>query len=367
MLLAAFTLRYHVLGAGLLLRFSAPEQHNFLTGFRRHLFREEPATFAAADGTPVRARLYTPDGVSAPPALVLVPGVHYRGMAEPRLMRLARALAAGGVQVLTPELPNIADYSITARSAEVIGEAAAHLAQNTGSPVGVVGLSFSGGLALIAAADDRYSPHIAFVGAIGAHYSLQHVLRFYATNRFTWPDGRSDSLAAHEYGALIIIYTYARDFFPPADAETARTALRLWLYEQPEKATALLARVSPRSRQRLETLFSHKRDFLRAELLAAVERHAQDFALASPQGRLHRIRVPVLLLHGSGDDVIPPGETAWLAHELPPERRRNVLISPVLSHVNLQAEQDVRHRWRLVDFMADLLHEAHLTRNARRR
>jgi len=38
---------------------------------------------------------------------------------------------------------------------------------------------------------------------------------------------------------------------------------------------------------------------------------------ASPHYYLARVHVPVLLLHGSTDNVVPPTETLWLEHDLP--------------------------------------------------
>ena len=58
-----------------------------------------------------------------------------------------------GLRVLTPQLPGIKDYHVDRSSVQVIGESAKWFAQKTGGPVGVMGLSFSGGLALVAAAD----------------------------------------------------------------------------------------------------------------------------------------------------------------------------------------------------------------------
>ena len=66
-------------------------------------------------------------------------------------MSFAAAMASCGLQVLTPELPGIKDYHVDHDSVRVIGESARWFAQRTGAPVGVMGLSFSGGLALVAA------------------------------------------------------------------------------------------------------------------------------------------------------------------------------------------------------------------------
>ena len=111
----------------------------------------------------VRARLYTPVRKPNGPALVVLHGVHHLGIDEPRLMAFASAMASCGIQVLTPQLDDIKDYHVGSSSVKTIGESAQWFAKRTGGPVGVMGLSFSGGLALIAAADPLYHPDIKFV------------------------------------------------------------------------------------------------------------------------------------------------------------------------------------------------------------
>src|SRR5262249_2591361 len=130
-----------------------------------------------------RAREYLPRGVVDPPGLVVVHGVHWKGIDEPRLQRFARTIAASGVAVLTPEIRELCDYRIDPASVATIGEAArAFSAELGGAKVGVMGLSFAGGLSLVAASDTRYAGAFSFVVAVGAHDDLGRVLRFFVTN-----------------------------------------------------------------------------------------------------------------------------------------------------------------------------------------
>jgi len=128
-----------------------------------------------AGGVMVRARMYRPQNQSHAPALMVLHGVHHLGMNEPRLMSFATAMASCGLQVLTPELPNIKDYHIDTDSVRTISESAQWFAAQTGGPVGVMGLSFSGGLALVAAADPVYQPSFKFVLAVGSQDQMSRV------------------------------------------------------------------------------------------------------------------------------------------------------------------------------------------------
>ena len=58
-------------------------------------------------------------------------------------------------------------------------------------------ISFSGGLALLAASDPQYAPSIAWVASIGGYYDLAHVLRFFATGDAVTPDGGVEHLTQH--------------------------------------------------------------------------------------------------------------------------------------------------------------------------
>src|SRR5580658_7220579 len=95
----------HVRAASLLLRFSTPEEAKGLARALAVPVDEADATYhdtAFEGGMVVRARLYSPRGSADPPGIVLVHGVHRRGIDEPRLIRFAKAIAGAGVRVLTP-------------------------------------------------------------------------------------------------------------------------------------------------------------------------------------------------------------------------------------------------------------------------
>jgi dienelactone hydrolase len=159
-----------------------------------------------------RARMYTPVRHPDAPALVVLHGVHHLGMDEPRLIAFASAMASCGLRVLTAELPDIKDYHVGANSIATIGDAAQWMArQNGGRPVGVMGLSFSGGLALLAAADPVYGPSVRFVVAVGSQNQMSRVAEYYRTGTDVRPDGSVERLPPHEYGALVLEYEDLED------------------------------------------------------------------------------------------------------------------------------------------------------------
>jgi acetyl esterase/lipase len=305
----------------------------------------------------ISARLYRPRGQNHAPGLVLLHGIHRLGIEEPRLRNFARAFAEDCVNVLTPQLASLADYRIEPKSIDDIGVATLWLSNQIQQPVGVLGLSFAGGLALIAATDPRYSSAIAFVLAVGAHSDLARVARFLVTGKSELPDGRTQTLEPEQYGGLVLAFAHPEEFFPEKEAAKAQDCMRLWLAEDYDQARGCKNGLSPNSREMIEDLFQYRIEHLRNRLLSEIDQQKQTMAKVSPAGRLSVIKVPVFLLHGDQDGLIPASETRWLAHEVPPQYLRAVLVSPVLLHVDPK-QTSWLDRWKLIAFLASVLHES---------
>ena len=341
-----------------MLRSSDSKANNWLARYGTRGFSVRDTSFrVGADTLP--ARIYVPTGVSRPPAIVIVPGVHHLGIDEPRLTSFAAAMADHGITVFTPAVPDIADYRITPRSVEVVGEAIRSLRAEAGAPkVGVLGLSFAGGLALLAAADPHYSDSTAFVAVIGAHDDLPRVLRFFATNQIELPDHTMKPMQAHEYGPLVAVYAHPEAFFPANDAENAHIAIRYLLWEQLDRSHAEAAKLSPEGQRLMKLLYEHHTEALAPVILANIDHYSAEMAPVSPHGHLAQMEVPVFLLHGAADNVIPPSETLWLRSDLPPAMVRQCLISPVISHVEMGNKPKLKDELLLVHWMAAVLSEA---------
>ncbi len=307
----------------------------------------------------VRARLYLPQEKPNAPAMVIFHGVHHLGIDEPRLVGFAAAMASCGIRVLTPELPGIKDYHVSEDSVHTIAESAKWYAGQTGGPVGVMGLSFAGGLALVAAANPAYHADFKLVIAVGSQDSMARVANYYLTGRDVRPDGTVELLAAHEYGPLVLEYEHLEDFVPPQDLEPVRAVLRAHLYE--DKKGEAAASLGLNEKQKLETLelMDATSAKTRAKIAAMTRKHTDEMPGLSPLGRLQTLGTPVYLLHGEGDNIIPAAETLWMASELRSADLQAVLVSPALSHLDLDgAEPGLMDNWRLVHFFALILRAA---------
>jgi acetyl esterase/lipase len=330
--------------------------------------RDSDFEIATADGPKVvRAREYLPQGRSQrngpdAPALVILHGVHHLGIEEPRLVGFATAMASCGIRVLTPELPGIKDYHVSRDSVRMIGESVKWYAARTSGAgagrVGVMGLSFAGGLALVAAEDPAYGPSFKFVVAVGSQDSMARVTEYYQTGRDVRPDRTVEVLPAHEYGPLVIEYEYLEDFLPAADLGPVRAVLRAHLYEDPKGEAAAMRLLSDAQKREALDLMNASLPATHDRIAAAIAGHAYEFPELSPERGLRTLMVPVYLLHGEADNVIPAAETLWMASELPQQTLQAALVSPVLSHIDLDAKVGAMEQWRLVHFFALVMRAA---------
>jgi pimeloyl-ACP methyl ester carboxylesterase len=306
---------------------------------------------------PIRARLYQRPGRPGP-GLVIAHGVHYRGIEERRLVPFARALARAGSSVLTPELRDLTEYRITQQGTSIISDTVRYLSARkdlVASPrVGLLGFSFAGGLALVAASDRDLGKHLSYVASVGGHHDLGRVMRFLVRDEIETVHGLQ-KLKAHDYGLVVLIHDNLERFVDPPDRDTMRAALRVWLHEDKQKALALASqRVTASGETLYQRLESGRLREFGPRLEAILGERSGELSGLSPRGRLARIGVPVYLLHGSADSVIPPTEVAFAELELA-HAEHLALVTPLLEHVEVSRHATLRERLALVNFVAHLL------------
>ena len=312
----------------------------------------------------IRARLYTPKHHPNAPGIVVLHGVHYLGIDEPRMISFASGLASCGLQVFTPELPDIRDYHIDANSITVIGTSTQWFAQQTHGPVGVMGLSFSGGLALIAATEPAYASDFKFIVAVGSQNSMNRVAEYYRTGRALRPDGTYEVLPPHEYGTLVLEYEHLEDFVPAADIPAIRSVLKAHLYEDPIAEKQAMLQLT--SAQNTEAIYLMNAHSAHTQLLLAnnEQLRSREMEALSPAGKLSALTTPVFLLHGEADNIIPASEALWMAQELPATSLKELLVSPIISHVGMENSLTpswLRHaddEWQLIHFFARIMQTA---------
>lgn len=350
--------RYDFRGYSVLVHFANPSANGPLLRLETRAVTTEEVTIPTADG-PLRARLYMPTGIAHPAGMVAVHGIHHLGMDEPRLMNFAKAVAESGVAVLTPQINSLADYHVDRDSIPEIGESAVWLDDRLrNGRVTLTGISFAGGLSLMAAIDPRYASHMKALVLMGAYDDLARTSRFLATGIQELPDGTKEPHPAHDYGAAVFVYAHLNQFFPAGDLAVAHDALRAWLWEHPEDAKPLVEKLSPASQGIMDALLARRIDEVRPAILNAIHTDEVELAAISPHRHMDGLRVPVYILHGSADNIIPPAESLWLAKDLPHAMVADVLITGAFSHVDPEKDASLKEELRLVKFVGDVLRAA---------
>jgi dienelactone hydrolase len=334
------------------------------------------APVAIADVPPIpwrggvlRARAYRSTRDAGRPIL-LVPGVHAAGIDEPRLVGFARDLASAGHTVLTVELADLKQYQITVRTTDEIEDAAAWMLRTPAfagddGRVGMMGISFGGGLSVVAAGRQALKDHVAFVMAFGGHADLPRTLRYLCTG--VQPDGVVRP--PHDYGLAIVLLGAADRVVPPAQVDSLRGAIlsyleasRLDMIDRVKAAAefshakALEATLAEPARTYMAYVNSRDVGRLGPILLPHVSELGGDPAL-SPS-RSPAPSAPVFLLHGTDDNVVPAIESTLLARDLATRGVEvHVLLTPLITHAEVDRSSTATAIWRLIDFWSKLLNE----------
>jgi dienelactone hydrolase len=316
---------------------------------------------------PLRARVFRPEHPRGRTVL-LSPGVHADGIDEPRLMAFARSLAAGGLTVITPELPDLLRYQFTPREPDMIEDAALWASSRPElapeGRVGLMGISFAGGLSLVAAGRPSLAGRVAFAFSLGGHGDLSRVLSFLCTG--VQSDGHHRR--PHDYGVVILLLNVAGQLVPPEQVEPLRAGILTFLRAshlamhdtaRAHETFAEARRMQSRLPEPAATFLRHVNDRDVAALGALLLPHVKDFASGPSLSPEHSPapRAPVYLLHGTEDTVIPAVESTLLARSLTPQARVHLLLSPLITHAEVDRDTGLADVWRLVTFWSALLGE----------
>lgn len=372
LLIIRVAVRPYVRAASLIVRTAGLErQHPTLAALETQTISERKDSVPSRFG-PLRAKVYTPTS-RIERVVLLTPGVNALGIDEPRLVTFARHLAASGLLVVTPELPDLSRYLVTARSTDMIEDAAVWLSERHdltgGGKIGFMGISFAGGLSVVAAGRPSLRGRLAFVFSFGGHANFQRVVRYLCSV----PEapapasyGLPPTPPPHDYGLAIVTLDLAQRLVPAGQVEALRTGILTFLHashlalfdqkkagEEFERARSMEASMQDPAREYLHLVNTRNVPVLGPKLLPYV-RDLGDAASLSPD-ESPAPDAPVYLLHGLEDNVVPAAETALLAEHLRPHTRVRVLATPLISHAEVDRPATTREVRDLIAFWKDML------------
>ncbi len=317
--------------------------------------------------------------------LVLMPGVHRDGINESRLVGLAEDLAATGFGVLTMAAPDLQRFKITPAVTDTIEDAVLWASDQpqfrTDGRIGIVGISFSGGLSIVAAGRESIRDRVAFVMSFGGHGDLARAMH-YLTSGDVLGDleqaKRSSAVAGadhvgvhppHDYGLAVTLLNLADRVVPadqvgplskgidgfllasslavtdPPKAIPIFEAMKKYQETLPEPSRTYMQYVNDRAVDKLGPILLPVADGLKD--------HPAMPSL-SPE-RATPPTAPIFLLHGVDDNVIPSVETVLLAEHLKGKARVEGLLSGLITHAEVNRTATSTEVWRLAKFWRDVM------------
>jgi pimeloyl-ACP methyl ester carboxylesterase len=303
-----------------------------------------PVTRVAATIGGVPGDLYSP-GQPAP-AIVLIPGAAPGGKDDPRVIRVARAIARAERVVFVPVL-ELAERRLVEEDIDRIALSTAALADHelVRGGVTLLGFSYGGSFGLVAAADPRLDGKLAQVAVFGAYYDLIGLVQAVTTG-VSLVDGQRIPWDGHPM-AQAILRARAVSLVPGKEQNTLLAALE-------GGSTQGLGR-SARAMYDLLVNEDPARTF---DLAARLPGSARDLlSRFSPSSVADRIDVPVVAMHSTDDPAVPYGEALRLEQGISGTRLvsveafRHVDFSVTSPVAWFQASDDLWNAWRFTSWL----------------
>jgi hypothetical protein len=350
-----------------------------LASWRTTSFTRDPDFSVPTRAGDIPARFYRPSRQTRR-TMLLIPGVHRDGINESRLVGLAEDLAATGFGVLTIAAPDLQRYKVTPQVTDVIEDAVKWTADQppyrTDGKIGILGISFSGGLSIVAAGRDSIKDRVAFVMSFGGHGDLSRAMHYLTTGEVLGDLEAAKKSSAvlgadhvsvhppHDYGLAVTLLNLA-DRVVPADQVAALSkgidgfllasslavtdppkavpvfeAMKQYQQTLPEPSRTYMQYVNDRAVDQLGPILAPVAD--------ALANHPAMSSL-SPE-RATPPTAPIFLLHGVDDNVIPSVETVLLAEHLKGKARVQGLLSGLITHAEVNRTATSTEVWRLASF-----------------
>ena len=261
----------------------------------------------APGGGAVAGDLYVPGGGG--PAVVLVPGA--ASPQDRRVIDVATAFARAGRTVFVPYLSlsrRVLDPADVGRIGDAVLALARAGGQGRGGRVGLLGFSYGGSLAIVAAEHRPAARSVAFVAVFGSYANLVDVIQGITTGGVTYRGRivRWRTLAP----ARGLLLDAVLGLVPAGERAALRAAVD----------AGTTAGLSPEARS-LAALLENRDPGRTASLVRALPARVRALiAAVSPLPRLQDLRAPLYILQSVHDPATPPTEADLLHAGVPGSR-----------------------------------------------
>ena len=260
--------------------------------------------------------------------LIFVHGMAKLGKDDPRVVQLAESIARTGYRVIVPDFPSIRSLEIYKGQEDEVFSRLELLCEDkkfVSDKFFLMAVSFSSVFAFHAACHTRLAKRIAGLCLIGGYFNIDTVLSFITQSN------RSDV-----YGRLLILKNYYKQLMP--EKIEHQSILERCLLENDKEDRSWNPDVSLDQSNfvEYEIYCALTKDDVR-EIIVDNVRGVVEQAWSEYKLRMDSFQsnVPVLLIHGRNDRIIPSGESKRLMRQLV-ERKVPVYlcVTDYLDHAN---------------------------------
>lgn len=307
------------------------------TGYRRteRLVEGPRGAFPAYD--------YAPAGSAPLGAYLVAPGLHPDGPADPRFDRFCASLAASGLRVLAPFLPDYAAVRISPDAAEDLDASFGALLGDTSAaglpPPALFSISFGSTPASVVAA--RRGAQISALVLFGGFADFRATIRFATSGEMPGSPRRyapRDVLNGPAVFLNILPHLATGPHQPALDRAFRLMIKRTWgrmELKRPGARWPIAQAIADDLPAEVRELFLTGCGLLPGSY-TLVERGLDDagsaFDFTDPRPHLGRVRAPVVIVHGRNDDVIPYTEADKLRAALPPGHPHRAFVTGFYDH-----------------------------------
>ncbi len=278
-------------------------------------------------GRPLPADLYAPADPGGA-GLVLLPGLTAQGKADERLVDFALNLARAGFTVLVPDLSGRATLSAGTADVPEILATVAHLSDRLGGrQVGLVGISYAVGPAILAALEPAGRERVATLVSFGGYHDLTHMVAWVTTGQRRGPDGAWIKGSVPDLAVWFFVAGNVRLLNDPIDRHLLNEMARRRWNDATVPVGDLAARLGPEGQAVFALLTNRDPEAVPSLIGTLPERlRAELAALDLSKRDLKALPARLVLVHGKDDPVIPWTESVSLAAATDPARTDLFLI-----------------------------------------